>query len=77
MGGAIAMSKKGSFDMIVNNMDAEKATKVLVKSLYRELRNNGFSEKDIVNFSTALVEHMVSESKTVTPAPAIRERRLG
>lgn len=71
------MSKKGSFDMIVNNMDPEKATRVLVKSLYRELKNNGFSEKDIVNFSTALVEHMVTEAKAVELAPAMRERRLG
>lgn len=71
------MSKKGSFDMIVNNMDAEKATKVLVKSLYRELKNNGFSDKDIVNFSTELVEHMVHESRSAAPAPAVRERRLG
>ena len=55
------MSKKGSFDMIMKNMDADRATKILAKSLYRELRGNGFSNKDIVNFSKEMVECIARE----------------
>ncbi len=57
------MSRKGNLDIILKNMDAEKATKVLAKSFYKELVNNGFSNKDVINFSREILDHMASEMR--------------
>jgi len=57
------MSRKGNLDIILKNMDAEKATKVLVKSLYKELTGNGFTNKDIINFSKEMLDHMSLEMR--------------
>ncbi len=57
------MSRKGNLDIILKNMDAEKATKVLAKSFYRELVNNGFSNRDVINFSREILDHMASEMR--------------
>ena len=50
------MSRKGSLDMVMKNMDPERATKILARTLFKELRNNGFDHKDILNFSKEIVE---------------------
>ena len=57
------MSRKSNLDIVLKNMDTEKATKVLAKSFYRELVSNGFSNKDIINFSKEILDHMASEMR--------------
>lgn len=57
------MSRKGNLDIILKNMDTERATKVLAKSLYKELVTNGFTNKDIINFSREILDHMSSEMR--------------
>jgi hypothetical protein len=57
------MSKRSNLDIILKNMDTERATKILAKSLYRELVNNGFANKDIINFSKEMLDHMSSEMR--------------
>lgn len=57
------MSRKSNLDIILKNMNTERATKILAKTLYRELVNNGFSNKDIINFSKEMLDHMASEIK--------------
>ena len=57
------MSRKGNLDIILKNMDTDRATKILAKSLYRELVGNGFSNKDIINFSKEMLDHMASEMR--------------
>lgn len=44
-------------------MDTDKATKILVKSLYRELIRNGFTNQDVLNFSKEILEHMAHEMR--------------
>jgi hypothetical protein len=71
------MSRSGNLDMILKNMDTEKATKILAKSLYRELIKNGFSNKDVVDFSKEILNHMAQEMrKEATSEDASKKDRL-
>ena len=55
------MSRKGNLDIVLKNMDSSRATKILAKSLYKELMRNGFSNKDVINFSKEILDHMAQE----------------
>lgn len=57
------MNRKGNLDMVMKNMEPERATKILAKSLYKELRKNGFMERDIINFSRNIIECMAGDIK--------------
>ena len=63
--------------MILKNMDTDKATKILAKSLYRELILNGFTNKDIVNFSKEILDHMAQKMlKEATSKDSNKKDRL-
>jgi hypothetical protein len=68
------MSRKGNLDIILKNMDTERATKILAKSLYRELVGNGFTNKDIINFSKEILDHMSAEIKKQAESEASGKR---
>jgi hypothetical protein len=57
------MNRSGNLDIVLKNMDADRATKILAKSLYKELIKNGFTNKDIVNFSKEILDHMSQEMR--------------
>jgi hypothetical protein len=42
---------------------AEKSVKILAKSLYRELRSNGYDDRQIVALSTELISLLTTEMK--------------
>jgi len=58
------MSRRGTLNMIMNNMEPAKATKILAKTLYKELKKNGFSNKAIVDFSTEIMEYLARDVKS-------------
>jgi hypothetical protein len=71
------MSRKGNLDIILKNMDTTRATKILAKSLYKELIRNGFTNKDVINFSKEILDHMALEMrKDATLEDAGRKDRL-
>lgn len=47
--------------MTLKNMDTDKATKILAKSLYREPIRNGFTNQDVVIYSKEILDHMAHE----------------
>jgi hypothetical protein len=57
------MNTKGNLDIILKNMDTTRATKILAKSLYKELIRNGFTNKDVINFSREVLDHMALEMR--------------
>ena len=57
------MSTKGNLDIILKNMDTPRATKILAKSLYKELIRNGFTNRDVINFSKEILDHMAQEMR--------------
>lgn len=71
------MSRKGNLDIILKNMDTSRATKILAKSLYKELIRNGFTNKDVINFSKEILDHMALEMRRdATLEDAGRKDRL-
>lgn len=71
------MSRKGNLDIILKNMDTTRATKILAKSLYKELIHNGFTNKDVINFSKEILDHMALEMRRdATLEDAGRKDRL-
>jgi hypothetical protein len=48
--------------IILKNMDATRATKVLAKSLYKEFIRNGFTNKDVINFCNELIQNIIQEN---------------
>ena len=68
------MTKRSNLDIILKNMDTERATKILAKSLYRELVNNGFTNKDIINFSKEMLDHMSSEMRKQAASEASNKK---
>jgi len=76
--GRMVMSRRGNLDMVMKNMDPERATKILARSLYKELRRNGFTDKDVINFSREIIECMSQEMRkdTVTKVVPDKDRLL-
>lgn len=68
------MSRTGNLDMVMKNMDPERATKILARSLYKELRRNGFTDKDVINFSREIIECMSQEMHKQPAAKAAQEK---
>ncbi|MEA2101404.1 MAG: hypothetical protein U9P80_02370 [Thermodesulfobacteriota bacterium] len=55
------MNKKTGLDMVMKNMDPDRATKILAKSFYKEMKKNGFANRDIIRFSREVVECMAMD----------------
>jgi hypothetical protein len=72
--GRMVMSRRGSLDMVMKNMEPERATKILARSLYKELRRNGFNDKDVINFSREIIECMSQEMRKETASKATQEK---
>jgi len=61
--------------MVPGTLDA-KGTKILAKSLFKELRENGYSTKQILSLSTELIDLVTQDLKageTSAVGPAARE----
>ena len=67
-------SRRINLDTILKNMDTSRATKILAKTLYKELVNNGFSNKDIINFSKEMIEFMAAEMKKKATSEASNKK---
>ena len=52
-------------------LSQDKALKIIAKSLYRELRENGYDSKHIVSLSTELIDLVTSELKRGSSSPVI------
>jgi len=72
------MNRRGNFNIILKNMDASRATKILAKTLYRELVGSGFSNRDIINFSKEIIDQMAEEMRkqATTEASGKKDRLL-
>ena len=45
----------------------DKSIKILAKSLYRDLRSNGYDERQILSLSTELIDLLTAEIKEEDP----------
>ncbi len=57
-----------------------KATKILAKSLFKELRGNGYSPNQILSLSTELIDLVTKDLRSdqdAPPAPAATDQSSG
>ena len=58
-----AATKHGSSQMVPGTLDV-KGTKILAKSLFKELRGNGYSPNQILSLSTELIDLVTQTLKS-------------
>ncbi len=58
--------------MMVPSMLDNKATKILAKSLFKELRGNGYSANQILGLTTELIELVTQDLRDANAAAAAR-----
>ena len=51
--------------MIGRNLEPKRASKILAKTMYKELKRMGFKEEDIVDFSREIIENLSSDIITM------------
>ena len=49
---------------------SDKALKIIARSLFKELKQNGYDSRQIVSLSTELISLVTSELQQEPPAPA-------
>ncbi len=50
--------------------DTQRAIDILAKSVYRDLKQNGYSRADMVAFASSILEQITIEAKATQTAPA-------
>jgi hypothetical protein len=60
--------------MMVPSMLDNKGTKILAKSLFKELRFNGYSANQILGLTTELIELVTQDLRDKNAAAAVQER---
>jgi hypothetical protein len=60
-----ANDRPGGEDMVPANLDA-KGTKILAKSLFKELRGNGYSANQILSLSTELIDLVTQDLRAAS-----------
>ncbi|MET0343243.1 MAG: hypothetical protein ABW252_19700 [Polyangiales bacterium] len=50
--------------------DAERGIEILAKSVYRDLKQNGYSRADIVSFASSILEQITNDAKRRPSEPA-------
>jgi hypothetical protein len=58
--------------MVVPSMLDSKATKILAKSLFKELRSNGYSANQILGLTTELIDLVTQDLRDANAAAAAR-----
>jgi hypothetical protein len=47
----------------MSNQDTQRAIEILAKSVYRDLKQNGYSRADVLAFASSILEQVTSEAK--------------
>lgn len=48
----------------MTKQEAQRGIDILAKSVYRDLKQNGYSRGDIVAFASSILEHLTNDAKT-------------
>jgi hypothetical protein len=47
--------------------DTQRAIEILAKSVYRDLKQNGYARADVVAFASAILEQLTSDARASQP----------
>jgi hypothetical protein len=50
--------------------DSQRAIEILAKSVYRDLKQHGYTRADVVAFASAILEQLTNEAKAQSSAPS-------
>lgn len=48
----------------MNKQPGQRAVEILAKTVYRDLKQNGYSRADIVAFASSILEQLTNDAKT-------------
>ncbi len=48
----------------MTKQEAQRAIDIFAKTVYRDLKQNGYSRADIVSFASCILEQITSDAKT-------------
>ena len=48
----------------MTKQEAQRGIDILAKSVYRDLKQNGYSRGDIVAFASSILEHLTNEARS-------------
>ena len=49
---------------MTTKQDQQRALEILAKSVYRDLKNQGYSRADVLSFASSILEQVTSEAKS-------------
>lgn len=55
---------------MTTKQDTQRAVEILAKSVYRDLKQNGYSRADMVAFASSILEQITTDAKTSAQAPS-------
>ena len=53
---------------MTNKQETQRAIDILAKSVYRDLKQHGYSRADVVAFASSILEQLTNDAKTEVPA---------
>lgn len=53
----------------MTKQDTQRAIEILAKSVYRDLKQNGYSRADVVAFASNILEQLTADAKAQSEAP--------
>jgi hypothetical protein len=57
----------------MTKQEAQRAIDIFAKTVYRDLKQNGYSRADIVSFASCILEQLTSEAKATAAATESHE----
>jgi hypothetical protein len=48
----------------MTKQEAQRGIDILAKSVYRDLKQNGYSRADIVAFASSILEHLTNDARS-------------
>jgi hypothetical protein len=54
----------------MTKQDTQRAVEILAKSVYRDLKQNGYARADIVAFASSILEQLTNDAKSEAPEAA-------
>lgn len=55
---------------MTTKQETQRAVEILAKSVYRDLKQNGYSRADMVAFASSILEQITTDAKTSAQAPS-------
>ncbi len=52
----------------MTKQESQRAVEIFAKTVYRDLKQNGYSRADVVAFASSILEHLTNDAKSSAAA---------